>query len=254
MLNAVAFNDQYLLADVRFVSELFDFQLMLQSVGEFPRVEDFIVSGIVNSRVLDYIAEKVPELMRRWMDDTSGDLKAKVAEKQAALDDKRAKRDAIKAEVLAKLGSAIEALAGVQEDLARAKSKVQRLDDKIRELKQERSEAKGIWNAPKRAWLSDEIAATWVLQKVAQRAVEGIVPNLDPRIIALNIEIGVLEAAYGVAQLLLKTCERLVTAFADVVSWLAKGAAQFINIRSASVSGSLKALKAGNSAPCPSTP
>jgi hypothetical protein len=33
------------------------------------------------------------------------------------------------------------------------------------------------------------------------------------------------------------------------LSWLAKGAAQFINIRSASVSGSLEALKAGNRTP-----
>jgi len=158
------------------------------------------------------------------------------------------------------IDAAEASLHNAQADVARAKEHVDELQNKIDDLKRKidnlpwylKWEAVGYGTELAAIWVAKETAdGVLSLANLALEAAEKaislpIVPDLDPRILALEAAHGVAHAALDAAQAIIMAAEDVYNGIMDIVEKAAIWQGKLLNIELLELSGSLAMLKSGD--------
>jgi predicted nucleic acid-binding Zn-ribbon protein len=261
LASEVELDDERAMVFVEFKDNLFDFLMNLTSIGELPHPSDFSVLGELNDGVLDWISQNIPKevdkaksVVDKELDEALDWLK----KKQTSVDGIEDQIKKIKAEDQRVLSAAEKKVLNAKNDVARMKAHVDQLSNEIHDY-EDKLHHLHWYEAWKKVKYSAIIAGLWVAKEaadgvldiaegvldLAEKALEHI-PDVDPRVIALEAEHGVAEAALVAAEEVVKATRASFDGLAKVIEWAAKEVGEIFNVEEAMISGSFSKLKQGD--------
>eukprot|EP01028_Stygiella_incarcerata_P004406 TRINITY_DN1961_c0_g1_i1.p1 TRINITY_DN1961_c0_g1~~TRINITY_DN1961_c0_g1_i1.p1 ORF type:complete len:1801 (+),score=542.84 TRINITY_DN1961_c0_g1_i1:184-5586(+) len=261
LASEVELDDERAMVFVEFKESLFDFLMNLTSIGQLPHPSDFSVLGELNDGVLDWVSKHIPEEVDKAKSDVDKELDDALdwlKKKQAGVDSIEDQIKKIKAEDQRELSDAEKKVLDAKNDVARAKSHVDQLSNEIHDY-EDKLHHLHWYQAWKQVKYRAIIAGLWVAKEaadgvldiaegvldLAEKALEKL-PDIDPRVIALEAEHGVAEAALVAAEEVVKATRASLDGLAKVIEWAAKEVGEIFNIEEAMISGSYSKLKKGD--------